>query len=295
MKSLLTAVLAAVVVMGTTACTKEESIQIVKEEEKADSQRVVDAGQWKEGRFAFADESGTKLLTTNNDGAANEDQDKLKGLNRAIGAGGQIVSVRYIGAQQATDQDNGRQTAGNFANLAGDLFELTEGQAEANETYFLLPDAVLPKEALLTVTVKSDRTVDAAITKQIEKQKERKIESIWAIAEVGEEHPRTIYVMQFVRQDNDMLASLAVERQDGTLLFQDYPAEYDEFSTWRVDDGGEISEGMFSILLAAKTGSGLLLGVKWMGAEGENVFFLQQQEDKLQDIGLRDGRYMSPI
>ncbi|QQZ59420.1 hypothetical protein JI735_22565 [Paenibacillus sonchi] len=46
----------------------------------------------------------------------------------------------------------------------------------------------------------------------------------------------------------------------------------DEFSVWRVDDGGEITSGMFSLLFAARTANGVALGVNWRGAEGVNSF-----------------------
>lgn len=50
-----------------------------------------------------------------------------------------------------------------------------------------------------------------------------------------------------------MLFSLVLEDKVG-LTFMDYPAviQGDEFSVWRVDDGGEVIPEMFSILLRRK-------------------------------------------
>lgn len=60
----------------------------------------------------------------------------------------------------------------------------------------------------------------------------------------------------------------------------DYPAviQGDEYSVWRVDDGGEVMPEMFSILFAAETLNGPLLGLNWWGSEGVNTFFLKKKE-----------------
>ncbi|CAM3644358.1 MULTISPECIES: hypothetical protein [Paenibacillus] len=91
-----------------------------------------------------------------------------------------------------------------------------------------------------------------------------------------------------------MLASLALKHA-GVWLYYDYPAKYDSDSTWRVNDQGEIRPEMFSFLFAAESANGLVVGVQWMGAEGENVSLLSVSDDAITDLGLEYGRYMSPI
>ncbi|MNH90501.1 hypothetical protein D3C73_430430 [compost metagenome] len=78
------------------------------------------------------------------------------------------------------------------------------------------------------------------------------------------------------------------------MVAKDYVADYDPNSTWRVDDGGEVTPDMFSFLFAASTKNGLLLGMEWAGPEGKNAFFLNQTDKALVELEIKGGRYMSP-
>lgn len=93
-----------------------------------------------------------------------------------------------------------------------------------------------------------------------------------------------------------MLFSLVVE-DGGKLKFVDYPAvvQEDEYSVWRVDDGGEVMPEMFSLLFAAETTDGLLLGLNWWGAEGINSFFLSRKGDAFKELDIQYSRYTSPL
>jgi hypothetical protein len=62
-----------------------------------------------------------------------------------------------------------------------------------------------------------------------------------------------------------------------------------------VDDGGEISPDMFAFLFAAHTDNGIAIGVKWMGAEGENITILQQTGEHFVETEMTSSRYLSPM
>jgi hypothetical protein len=93
-----------------------------------------------------------------------------------------------------------------------------------------------------------------------------------------------------------MLFSLVMQDKD-VLNFMDYPAviQGDEYSVWRVDDGGEVRPEMFSILFAAETSEGPLFGMNWWGAEGVNTFFLHKEGDSFKEMDIQYGRYTSPL
>lgn len=91
---------------------------------------------------------------------------------------------------------------------------------------------------------------------------------------------------------NNLLMSIALKTADGIKLM-DYPVVSDGQSAWRVDDGGKIDPKLFSILFAAPTKEGLLLVVRWAGAEGENTFFLSEKADTLSKLPWGIYRYWS--
>lgn len=253
--------------------------------------------------FSFANEEGTKLMSVPTDTPYQVEE--LKKLNTAIGAGGQALSVRYEAEQQGDDQDNGRQFAYNFEHMAGHVFEVIEGGAVSNESYYLVNDVEFDTTSLLELKPVTEIKAidDAKLLEAIAASHSgRAVQQGWQIAEISDPAAagdaaarKPLYVVQFERQGDSMLASLLMKEGD-QLIAIDYPAEYDDSSTWRVDDGGEISPDQFSFLFAARSEGGVLLGLKWLGAEGENISFLNQSGQQF--IALPDfsaGRYMSPV
>ncbi|MNU09795.1 hypothetical protein D3C72_2565730 [compost metagenome] len=62
-----------------------------------------------------------------------------------------------------------------------------------------------------------------------------------------------------------------------------------------MDDGGKVMPEMFSFLWAVRTSEGFMLGVQWMGAEGESVTFLSREQNQFTELDVTYGRYMSPL
>lgn len=245
--------------------------------------------------FGFADEAGSHILVTREADGSGE---QMKSLNTAIGNGGQVLPVKFEKWQPGSANSNGRELANNIANLPGYLFTVVDGAAEPDETYYMADSAVLPLDSLLAVQPAGAEnpplTAGDSVRKSIANAKQREIQAAWKLA--GLSPDRELYLVQFVRQDKDMLFSLVL-LEDGSLSFMDYPAviQDDEYSVWRVDDGGEMRPEMFSLLFAAQTADGLLLGLNWWGAEGVNSFFLSQTGKSFKELDIQYGRYTSPM
>lgn len=245
--------------------------------------------------FGFADTEGQHILVTREDDSEIEN---MISLNTALGNNGQTLAVTFERWQPGGENSTGRESAHNFANLQGYVYKVDGGSAAPDETYYLANSAEFKMQALLTVhPAQSDRAklnADEAARKRIAAAKQREVKAAWKLADLPP--GRGLYLVQFVRQDNNMLFSLIVE-DGGQLMFMDYPAviQGDEYSVWRVDDGGEVMPEMFSLLFAAETENGLLLGLNWWGAEGVNSFFLSQDGDSFKELDIHYGRYTSPL
>lgn len=243
--------------------------------------------------FGFADNDAKRIITVEGQqDQAGESGDSVKEFNKAIGDNGHVLKVRYLKHQARTEDDNGRQAAYNFSNLEGDLFEILDGSAIPNESYYLVNESQFNVESLVKLNKVAPRTTSSTIQEEIMKARDRAIGHSWQLASTDK--GQQIFLVQFERQEDQMLASLVLY-DDGKWVFMDYPATYNESSTWRVDDQGEISPDMFSFLFAAQSSEGMVLGVKWMGAEGENISLLKQSGDRFVEIGITSGRYLSPI
>ncbi|GGG70872.1 hypothetical protein [Paenibacillus radicis (ex Gao et al. 2016)] len=249
--------------------------------------KLADLTDLSKGIFAFANHSGDKLLAEWDGGG-----EPPKGDLIAIGDQGRVVSVSFAGSQEATAEDNGRQTSQNFDQRKGWLYEVTEGNATDNESYFIIDKGLINESMLLPLSLADKQTESETLKSDIEELKGRKVESVSPLQQMGND--QRAYLVVFAREGDDMLASLAFS-SDEKWVFHDFPATYDEFSTWRVDDGGVIVAEQFSFLFAAATEGGFLVGYKWMGFEGENVVFLSIADGKATEIGPSYDRYMSPI
>ncbi|WP_042202641.1 hypothetical protein [Paenibacillus camerounensis] len=245
--------------------------------------------------FGFAGEAGRQILVTRE---ANGEEGQMQALDAAIGSSGQVLKVRFAEWQSGNDQNNGRELAVNLPNISGYVFTADGDAAVPDETYYLVDSSAFNLEALIPVEpepAESEQLPEAdPVRNSITDAKHREIYSAWKLASLPP--GRELYLVQFVRQNKDMLFSLVLE-EEGKLSFMDYPAEItdNEYSVWRVDDGGEIIPQMFSLLLAARTADGLLLGVNWFGAEGINSFFLKQSGEMFKELDIQYGRYTSPL
>ncbi|MNI17752.1 hypothetical protein D3C73_711340 [compost metagenome] len=244
--------------------------------------------------FGFADESGEQLITISDDSGV--DLKNPEQFNTAIGNNGELVEIEFVRQQDANEQDNNRQTMNNFNNMAGYIYKAKNGKFIQNKSYLLARDGVIGKNALIAMkSTRDDQSqsevflpTDADTIAQIEAIKKRKVTTSSLLSESAEEK---IALFVFEREADDMLASISYIKGD-VVLFKDFPAKYDESSTWRVDSGDE--PGLFEVLFLAHSDEGLLLGMSWAAPEGENLFVLQEANGVFQDTDLRGGRYWAP-
>lgn len=245
--------------------------------------------------FGFADAEGKNILVTGYDKGLDQE---MAQLNEAIGDQGKVLKVKFNKWLEGTDDSNGREMSHNFVNLAGYLYTVEEGSATPDETYYLTDQAEFNEDSLILVdepeVKQTQEAVEESVEQRITAYKSRDIQYIWQLADLSED--RQLYLVQFTRLDQDMLFSIVLADKD-ELTFMDYPAviEGDEYSVWRVDDGGEILPEMFSILFAAETINGPLIGLNWWGSEGVNTFFLNKEGDTFKEMDIHYGRYTSPL
>ncbi|RED54688.1 hypothetical protein [Cohnella lupini] len=222
--------------------------------------------------FAFADKDGSRLISIGGQEGESPSSEIMKEMNTAIGEYGQVLTIRYVEHQSRTDKDNGRQAANNFDNLEGSIYEVVSGEAVADASYYLIQDASVDLKSLIPIAPQKPLTPPMGISKAIAESHGREVASSWLIAstQIGQQ----IYLVQFERQEDQMLASLAVLEQ-GNWTFMDYPATYNENSTWRVDDQGVISPDMFSFLFAARRRFGARRKVDGGGGRESHVAAIQ--------------------
>ncbi|ALG68075.1 hypothetical protein [Beggiatoa leptomitoformis] len=225
--------------------------------------------------FAFADTTGSRLLTLDELSAPEK-------ITTALCEGNRLLSVSYVQLQPGNNRNSLRDTAQNFNNQRGDLFLIAEGNTRADTTCLLLTDA--DKAALGTqqplmmgVYANCERTV----TQRLTQQRQRAINQCWHLANVGKNGQ--IVVAEFQRQNNEMLASI-VYISPTELVFQDYLANYNQSSCWRIDDGCKFDPGGFHVYSVFQSPQTLHLILTWDGAEGQNAMLLKAKNSLFESV-----------
>jgi len=237
------------------------------------------------GSFGFSDGKGERIIIHG---------ENTNGLDIAIGYGGKIAEINFLGMQKGTDENNLRDTEQNFKNLPGYIFNKTKGNLKSGTTYFLTNQSFKQLMIPLVSTKTNEHkyaSVDTETIKIIEEKKNRKIVASQLLAKTASD--AKICLITFERLDHDMLASLVYIDGD-KAIYDDYPAEYDENSVWRVDDKGIL--GGFDVLFLANApeGKGLLLGFTSSGPEGENAYIVMEKEGAFVHTQYHNYRYWAP-
>jgi hypothetical protein len=236
--------------------------------------------------FAIANESGDKLISF----YSAEGVTDFETLNGAIGDNGQFYAIEYIKKQNSNNQDSGRVVSSNFDNMEGNVYGVPGNKLTANNTYYLCSSDIINKDNLLAKVNNGISVLDKETKAQIETIKGRSLQEAWVIDEYSD--GTQVLIALFDPDGKNLLMSIALKTAGG-IKFKDFPVVSDGQSAWRVDDGGKIDPKLFSILFAARAKEGLLFVVCWAGAEGENIFFLQEKNDALSQLPWEIYRYWS--
>jgi len=237
--------------------------------------------------FAIANTPGDQLISFYSD----ENVTDFKDLNGAIGEDGQFYNIKYDKKQAGNDQDSFRVVAENFDNMEGHVYSVLEGNLVASDSYFLCNSGVIDKSNLLITANDTDVPLDLGTKTQIEGIKGRNVQEGWIIDEYS--NGTQVLIVVFEPDGNNYLMSIGLKTPDGIKL-KDYPAVSDDGqSVWRVDDGGKVLPKLYTMMFAAPTNKGLLIVVKWAGAEGENILLLLENADSLELLPWEVSRYWS--
>ena len=196
---------------------------------------------------------------------------------------GKYYPVKLVGYQVGSeDGDTGRDTWMNFDNRCGWVYQMESGKLLENPkeewdacwAYPLLVDDAFKKSAKVYPPKSAYKDGKATplpkdLKEKIEKQYGRQIKNGYFSCTFGDNDEYKFVNIQFKNKGNQALAVVAVVKSDGSIIPLDLPAEWNEESVWRVDDGGEFSG--YHLDFATEENGKLYLYLANPGAEGLNL------------------------
>lgn len=225
--------------------------------------------------FGFCDTDGKKILLLA-DTLLSPSQ-----FSKVFSADHKLSDVRYIEMKKATEEDNGRQNEFNFKNCKGYLFEVKENAVTSAHTVVCVTAAFISSRKIIPVRAPVIMELSTANKARIETAKNRQIREYRCLALLGKDS--AIYLFEFDNIGESALATLAYVTP-GKIIYQDFPAQYNDMSTWRVDDGGRFGVGYFEVLAIFEKNGKLEIVTDWPGAEGTNTEFLRENGNELKPL-----------
>lgn len=224
--------------------------------------------------FGFSNESGDKILVF-------EEEIKTNDFTQTIDNQGKIAPIKFESLQKGNESGVNLVSA-NFKNCAGQVFSVSNNKKAQNDlSSVLFNDAFLKNHSLINIkTLTQPTKIDEATKNKIATERKRKIKKAWKIANLGNE---SAFIVVFEPKQDSVLASLVIGGK--SYIYRDYPAKYDEGSTWRVDDGGEFPNDAIKILAVFRNKAGELeIITEWVGAEGTNIEYAKANKNKFETI-----------
>ncbi|MEO5645085.1 MAG: hypothetical protein ABIQ40_11360 [Bacteroidia bacterium] len=208
-----------------------------------------------------------------------------------IGSDGEIsVLLAFRKRQFATSSDNGRQTSGNFANCAGFLYEIKGSPADADKSVVFLTQEFLTGRTYFKVNEIKQTALQLEIKSRVEADKKRKIKNFRCLTVIN--NKPSVYLFEFENKGDSALAALAYITP-GKIVYEDFPALWNESSTWRVDDGGNFGVDYFQLLAVFEKNGKLEIVTDWPGAEGINTEYLREEGNAFKSLK-EASRYTAP-
>jgi hypothetical protein len=220
--------------------------------------------------FGFSNEKGNRIL-------AFEENTNPKWFTQVIDNQGHTTKISFIKTQKGIE-GGVNQTSFNFDNCTGQLFEISSDKKFNTDYTSVLFNEEFSKnhQSIFVKTLEKPQVIDRKIKNAIATERKRAVKNAWKIADFGEN--QSAYIVVFSPKKDSVLASLVIGNKQ--FIYRDYPAKYDEGSTWRVDDGGEFPNDAIRILAVFRNPKGELeIITEWAGAEGANIEYIKANKN----------------
>lgn len=274
----------------STACgseTNKKTTEVSLEQKTEKEQPDIAINTMADGLFfGYTNEAGDVVLLLDSDSIP---QPKL--IKNALSATGAVLHVTFTETQKANDQDNGRQNYFNFSNSGGHCYKVEKGALPNDQTIVLCTDAFLKEHQALQFDSKIKDALANELRSKIEQDKGRIIKRSAIIATVKEKVK--IALVEFEMKGNQALVVLALITP-AEISYKDFPAEYDETSTWGVDDGGDFGFEWFAVNAIFENKGSFEIITDWAGAEGTAVEYLKEENGNLVTVK-KAYRYTAPL
>ncbi|MFT4602672.1 MAG: hypothetical protein ACI857_002859 [Arenicella sp.] len=245
----------------------------------------IDYDQYYSLAYGYANSRGEKLMMLEKPDGTNPES-----YEYAINKSGTLSRIESLGHQESNEDDTHRDNQYNFENTEGYLFTMNDGIADEWASTLFLTEEFKGQRVLLSAGKKIRADLEAVDINRIETEKVRKFKSHSLVNFY--EGFGSLYFVEFEKENDSCLVSLAWITT-GQITYLDFPAKYDEMSTWRVDDGGVFDFSYYNVIAVFDSNNGIEIMTDWTGAEGSSINYLLAVGSSFESVG-GAYRYQAP-
>lgn len=245
--------------------------------------------------FSIANNSGTHLLSIpmwQDDQIFMPGGYKAEAVRRALCPGNQVLEVLFERRQEAGPNDTGRQVSANFDQMEGDRFRILKGKVDRDSVCVLTTPEFLKAHPTVPVSrFDESNSCSEGIRNWLVASEKRELNRCEQLASFGH---TILAAAEFQPANKAILAALALVGKKERVVLE-MPAECQEGSGWRVDDGCEFDPRNLTPLHAWRTeDGGLEFVIEWAGPEGGSVILYRWSGGKILER-ISAYRYWVPI
>ncbi|MBL1411316.1 hypothetical protein [Sphingobacterium faecale] len=267
----------------TTSAAQDTIPQKVSESLAGDSLSHQDIG------FGLFDDSRKQLILIDDE----ERPSNVKELSY-VWANEKAYQFDFVKMQQESEDYNGRQTPDNFSNLPGAVFQLHEKTSPGEAYAFLANDSFHKTRKAVAVKQNLVDAHKSNVITELKKSYQSPIKTIKLIATTAEKD--SIFLAQLAPLADTLTVLLVAKSNTSpTLFIQEFKAEYNEMSTWRVDDGGQFPMEDFTILNVFRYNNKIELVTSFPGPEGGSFSFITPDKQNRYRTLKEAYAYWSPL
>ncbi len=239
--------------------------------------------------FGVFDDSRKQLILVDDE----ERPSNVKAL-KYVWANEKAYPFEFVKMQKESEDYNGRQTPDNFNNLPGAVFQLHEKLSPGEAYAFLASDSFYKTRKAVAVKHNLADANKSSVVTEVKKSYQSPITTIKLIATTAEKD--SVFLAQLAPVADTLTVLLIAKSNASPALFiQEFKAEYNEMSTWRVDDGGQFPIEDFSILNVFRYNNKIELVTSFPGAEGGSFSFITADKQNRYHTLKEAYAYWSPL
>jgi len=244
--------------------------------------------------LGYSNIKGDKLIVLYNHEV--KDNKTLTNFKYAVGNNGEVYLIKYLLYQEGSENNNNRQTANNFNNQEGCIYEVIDASLIPDGTYILLCEEDYKEFSIFKVSENSVKNSSSnELNLRLEELANRELKNRWIYSEY--QNGLILSIIEFESIGKDLLAWIMIEYNE-MIKYYEFPATLSDngYTGWKMGDCGNLNQynNSIDIICTIQNNQNIFVYFSWFSDESETIHVIEFLEDETPKSVILNGRYNYP-